>query len=199
MVEYHHKVSLYFEKKTYIRNNSGKNESTVKTYLPMFAVLVATHKDKCSFERQKQVSLSMENLKSKFRCIKDFAFVNTQNGDGMDNLQEKITKVSKESFILSKKIPLFYPQLESLLVHSISNKKKVKEKDSLNIVVQENEENIFSEILSLESVMELVQTFSPGKNELQIRQALEFLRDMGTVLYFDDEPLLCDVVILDLE
>ena len=142
-------------------------------------------------------------IKNRFRCVKEFAFVSAKNGPTMDLLKLLMMRMAQKTFILNKKLPLFYTQLELMLE---KYKQMQMDEHNLNLEKLNNgtltaipTNNSFKEILTLSNLQKMINSFAPNVTESMLKEALLFLNDMGTLLYFGEELLLNDIVILDLQ
>jgi hypothetical protein len=181
-------------------------------------LIIGTHKDAISEERLQMISEKVEKLESQFRFIIGFFYfyfifflyfyfpffflgfiTMNMKDDPMDNVIKNLFQLSNKASLGTKKVPLLNYNLEKILNY---HQKLLKERESIiggekieKLTASSLNDEEFKEILSLQNVRKF-STFISHKTT-DIESHLNFLHDMGSLLYYEDE-LLKDIVILDL-
>ncbi|XP_060062845.1 uncharacterized protein LOC132543370 [Ylistrum balloti] len=132
---------------------------------PIF--VVGTHSDQMT-----KMDLPVEDMQHKYHQIVGFQFVSSKTGDGIQNLKEKLFRITLQQEYMGEKIPQAWLHFESLISQG---KKKIPVLDYTNV----------------EKIAADAGIVEPS----EVSQAIQFLHDLGSVQYFPSEFLRSRVVI----
>ncbi|KAK3098126.1 hypothetical protein FSP39_016400 [Pinctada imbricata] len=145
--------------------------SSIACHAPKAPILIiGTHCDKVT-----KSSLPQQELKKAFPQIRDFYFVSSYTGEGISNLQNVLKTVALEQKYMGEKVPEAWLELERKIMKYREGPKKV-------------------DLLPWTEVEEEADTCGI-LDPVEMIQAIEFLHDLGSVIFFNTEFLRGYVVI----
>eukprot|EP01087_Luapelamoeba_hula_P012480 TRINITY_DN3484_c0_g1_i2.p1 TRINITY_DN3484_c0_g1~~TRINITY_DN3484_c0_g1_i2.p1 ORF type:complete len:2043 (+),score=287.04 TRINITY_DN3484_c0_g1_i2:206-6334(+) len=145
-------------------------------------VVVGTRQDLCAAGHVKEVFMKMKDTFSPFG-VKHYLAVSCLNGRSLPELRNLILEIALKQRTMGEQIPKSYLELEQLVA-----KKRQEMSDEKKPPTMKYEQ---MRTMAIESVSRL-------EDEETLVRALQFLHELGSVVYFSDPRSgLSDIVILD--